>query len=282
MKVAILGSSGMLGSMLKNTFEDEVEVIRKLVPLDRSSLDIWPRKLGSLGERLSSLIGYDVDYVVNCVGATKPYFDTVDPHVPLYVNAVFPHQLATWCDLTKTKLIHITTDCVYAGDKSYYTESFIADATDLYGRSKALGESPMAMNLRTSIIGFENGRRRHLLEWVRSQNNKEIKGFTDHFWNGLTTLELARCIFDIIDSDVHEPGTYHVFSNTVSKYELVSMIIDAYDLNIDVVPVKTSRPINRTLSTVEELNSWLEPQSTSAMLDELVVCEEWFKECGKI
>jgi len=278
MKVAVLGTSGMLGNVLSMFVAGEKDIVDEYVGLDRSTLPIWPRKFGTLGARLSSLVGLDADYVINCIGATKPYFNSNDPHVPIYVNAVFPHQLASWCDLTNTKLINITTDCVYDGAVGGYTENDKPTATDDYGRSKSLGESPLAMNIRTSIIGFENNRNRHLLEWVMSQDGKTINGFTNHKWNGLTILELTRCILDIIDSDVHKPGTFHVFSNAVTKEELVKKIIDVYKLDITVNPFEAPQAVDRTLDTIKDLNGWLDVPNIDIMLDDLAALEMFLKD----
>lgn len=273
MKVAILGHGGMLGHVVEAVCKREGF---KTNGYGRAALDVYPRKLNDVGTKLSNLLGMDVDYVVNCIGAIKPTFDkAADVSVPIYTNAVFPHQLATWGELTDTKIIHITTDCVFNGRRGQYTEADIHDALDLYGKSKSLGEPHNAMVLRTSIFGPEQGgRKRSLLEWVKSQAGKEIRGFTNHYWNGLTTLELSHAIAEIISADVWQQGVYHLFSEDINKYEMVSAISEAYNLDIDVEPFETETCVDRTLRTIEPLNAFVQPAAFSNMLYELVDFEQ--------
>jgi len=269
MKIAVLGNTGMLGSMVHMLLGGEENI--RVQGFGRESLEIYPRRLGALGTKLSMIIGHHADYVVNCIGAIKPTFDkATDPSVPIYTNAVFPHQLAEWCDLTNTKLIHITTDCVYDGKRGQYVEADLHNPLDVYGKSKSLGEPVKAMNIRTSIIGPEfGGRKRSLLEWVKTLDKKETNGFTNHYWNGVTTLELAHGIVDIIDADLYTQGIFHVFSEDVTKHDLIQKIAMAYDLNIKINPVEVDEPVDRTLRTSEELNEYLQPSCLDRMLEDL-------------
>lgn len=268
MKVAILGHSGMLGHVVERVFKGEVNTSG----YGRAALDVYPRKLNDIGTKLSSLLGMDVDYVINCIGAIKPTFDkATDLSVPIYTNAVFPHQLATWGELTDTKIIHITTDCVFSGNRGQYTEADVHDALDVYGKSKSLGEPDNCMVIRTSIFGPEmGGRKRSLLEWAKSQEGKTVNGFTNHYWNGLTTLELAHSLFDIVGADVWAPGIFHVFSEDVSKYDMLMQISEAYNLEMDINPYETETCVDRTLRTIEDLNDYVQPACFSNMLYELV------------
>lgn len=269
MKIAVLGGQGMLGHVATEILRADNEV----VSFGRDMLDVEPSTLNMVGTKLSSLLGFDTDYVINCIGATKPVFrNSRDKINPIFINAVFPRQLATWCEFMGVKLIHITTDCVFSGlGKGNYTENDVHDALDDYGKSKSLGEPGNAMVLRTSIIGPENrGRKRHFLEWIKSQEGKTIRGFTNHHWNGLTTFELSHAISDIVDHNIWQQGTFHIFSDVVSKYQIVCDIVDAYGLNIEVEQFKTQDTIDRTLSTVEELNEFLSPANWTDMLDDLV------------
>ncbi len=277
MKVAILGQTGMLGHVVERVFKKEWGA--DVAGFGRPALDVYPRKLNDVGTKLSSLLGMGTDYVINCIGAIKPTFSSAsDLSIPIYTNAVFPHQLATWGELTKTKIIHITTDCVYSGYKGQYTEIDPHDALDIYGKSKSLGEPANAMVIRTSIFGPEyGGRKRSFLEWVKQQRDKEVSGFTNHYWNGLTTVELAHALLDIVASDVWTQGLFHVFSEDVSKYDMVTQISEAYNLNIQVNPLDTDLCIDRTLRSEEDLNEFLQPAAFSNMLYDLVDFEEAMK-----
>jgi dTDP-4-dehydrorhamnose reductase len=270
MKIAILGHNGMLGHVMEKVFKRELGA--SVYGYGRPALDVYPRKLNDMGSKLSSLLGMDTDYVINCIGAIKPTFNSaVDYSIPIYTNAVFPHQLATWGELTKTKVIHVTTDCVFSGNRGQYTENDHHDALDVYGKSKSIGEPGNAMVIRTSIFGPEyGGRKRSFLEWVKSQKDKTVNGFTNHYWNGLTTLELANGLLDVVTSDVWAQGVFHVFSEDVSKYDMVMQISEAYNLNLDVVPLDTDVCVDRTLRTNKELCDFMQPPAFSNMLYELV------------
>jgi dTDP-4-dehydrorhamnose reductase len=269
MRVAILGQNGMLGHMVKDVFTRDG--VHEVIGFGRESLDIYPRKLNDIGGRLSTLMGFETDYVINCIGAIKPTFAaTKDQSIPIYTNAVFPHQLATWGELQGTKIIHITTDCVYSGARGKYLEDDPHDALDKYGKSKSLGEPSNAMVLRTSIFGPESGgRKRSLLEWVKSQKGKTTNGYANHYWNGLTTLELANCLVDIVDADLYTKGLFHVFSEDVTKYDMVRTISSAYNLDITVNEHETESCVDRTLRTSKELNEYLQPACFSNMVFDL-------------
>jgi dTDP-4-dehydrorhamnose reductase len=278
MKVVILGQNGMLGHVVKRAFENEG--LYEVVGFGRESLNVYPRKLNDIGAKLSTLMGFETDYVINCIGAIKPTFQTAkDPSIPIYTNAVFPHQLATWGELTNTNIIHITTDCVFSGLLGKYTEKSPHDAMDDYGKSKSLGEPANSMVLRTSIFGPEQGgRKRSFLEWIKSQDGQEAKGFTNHYWNGLTTLELANCLLDIVDHDIYTRGLFHVFSEDVTKYDMVKTIARAYDLDIHLEEFETEICVDRTLRTVEKLNEFLQPNAFSNMVYDLVDFERKYSE----
>jgi len=273
MKVAVLGNTGMLGGMLERTLKrmDGIEV----KGYGRETLDLFPRSLNQIGGLLTKILGFDTDYVVNCMGATKPYFnDCSDLSIPIYANALFPHQLAQWAELVPRdiKIIHITTDCVYDGLMGAYDEFDIHSPPDVYGKSKSLGEPPNAMCLRTSIIGPEfNSNKKHFLSWVKSLsgNGEKAKGFINHFWNGLTTLELSYAIAEIMISGLYETNVFHMFSTDISKYEMVRLITEIYDLDIEIEQFRAPVAIDRRLRSVSGLNDVISPAPFNVMIKEL-------------
>jgi dTDP-4-dehydrorhamnose reductase len=227
------------------------------------------------------------DYVINCIGVIKHLMrDDVaaDRFRAIDVNAAFPYRLAEAAAERGLHVIQIATDCVFSGASGHYDEVALHDATDVYGQSKSLGEVPAdhVLNLRTSIIGPEVGSTTSLLEWVLSHpNGAKLTGFTDHHWNGVTTLAFARVAAGLVTTGDRLSGTRHlVASNAVSKAELVRLIAAAWgrdDLLIE--DVTTARPIDRTLSTLDpELNRrlWLqggyaEPPSIREMIADLAM-----------
>lgn len=251
MRVCILGNSGMLGHIVYGRFSSSYNL--SVHGFGRETLDLFPMSDAQVYRRLTRHVGLNKDYVINCIGAIKPHFNNPSSYsTNVYVNAVFPLQLANWGQKTNTRIIHITTDCVFGVNYGLYTEVSLHDPLDAYGKSKSLGEPSNAMVIRTSIIGPEKESKKSLFEWIRSNQGKTVDGFTNHWWNGMTTVELARCLYKIIDEEWYNEGTYHIFSDDISKYELVKSIISAYEWDISVNPRKVE-PANRTLRTTKEL-----------------------------
>lgn len=277
MKIVVLGNTGMLGHMVQHILKTKrTSTYMNIEGHGRESFEVFPRSLNQVGTKLSCLFGFKTDYIINCIGSIKPVFDNpLKVSDAIYTNAVFPRQLATWGELTNTKVIHITTDCVYDGWIGAYKETAPFSANDLYGMSKALGEPNNCMVLRTSIIGPEQGgRSRSFMSWLKSQEGNKIKGFTNHLWNGVTTLELARIIFDIIFEDIYEASLFHIFSDDITKYEMVTEIIKQYNLDIEVEEYEhPGGKIDRTLRTERGLNDLVIPQDFTGMIEELVEYE---------
>jgi dTDP-4-dehydrorhamnose reductase len=173
--------------------------------------------------------------VINCVGLVKQLADADDPLAALPVNALLPHRLARLCALTGTRLIHVSTDCVFSGRKGGYRESDDADAGDLYGRSKLLGEVDYAnaMTLRTSIIGHELASAHGLIGWFLSQQGS-VRGFTRAIFSGLPTGELARVMKDFVVPRPDLRGVYHVAADPISKYDLLHVVNQEYGRGLDI------------------------------------------------
>ena len=197
------------------------------------------------------------DFVVNCIGLIKPYIDDADSEKrnrAIEINSKFPYEIENWATRTGAKVIQIATDCVFSGKKGSYLETDEHDALDVYGKSKSLGEAPSSsmMHLRVSIIGPEAGRNTSLFEWVRNQpKGSNISGYTDHFWNGITTLHFAKIVRGVIENNLFAPGVFHVLpKNSVSKHDLVCSIAKHLKReDVVVVPNDTNSKIDRTLST---------------------------------
>lgn len=268
-KIIILGSTGMLGNAVASYFlaNDNYEVVTtyrdKTVAFGKN--DIY---FNALNMDFSELPA-DADYIINCIGIIKPFISD-DLENAVAINSLFPWKLADWCEKNNIKLIHITTDCVYSGNKGKYTESDLHDALDAYGKSKSLGEcAQKAMVLRTSIIGEEIHKNASLIAWVKSQKNKQIKGFTTHLWNGITTKKYAEVCDKIIANDLYEKGLFHIHaSDDVSKYQMMLYFNEKYDLNLKI---EKSSPIScdRTLRSEKDLCEKLEIPTVKQMIEEI-------------
>ena len=175
--------------------------------------------------------------VINCIGLVKQLIEADDPLVAIPINAILPHKLANLCDVAGARFVHISTDCVFSGDRGMYTEADICDAKDLYGRSKYLGEVdyPHAITLRTSIIGHELAGTQSLLGWFLSQKGS-VPGFRRAIFSGLPTVELARVIRDHVIPHPELHGLYHVSANPINKFDLLSLMALAYEKTIDILP----------------------------------------------
>lgn len=177
------------------------------------------------------------EIVINCIGVVKQLASSSDPLVSIPINAILPHRLARLCALGRARLIHVSTDCVFAGRKGGYVETDQPDAEDLYGRSKLLGEVdyPNAVTLRTSIIGHEIGSRNGLVEWFLAQRGA-IKGYRRAIFSGLTTDELVRVIADRVIPNPSLRGVYHVSAEPISKFDLLMAVKQAYALDVAIEP----------------------------------------------
>lgn len=220
----ILGSSGMLGSMLAKTWDGPFTAVSK------EALDAENPKYDWHSEG---------DWVVNAIGKIKPYCDDVVSAIK--VNALFPHTLPA-------TTLQIATDCIYSGKKGKYVESDPHDATDVYGKTKSLGEAPHIKNLRCSIIGPEIKTHTSLLDWFLSQT--EANGFTNHLWNGITTYHFSKICQGIIREGIELPTLQHIVpADVVTKAELLRIIAKAYGKKIKVNDVEAPEAIDRTLDT---------------------------------
>lgn len=207
------------------------------------------------------------DYIINCIGITKPFID-IDPVASIKINSIFPRELANYCDKKGYKLIHITSDGVFSGIGGNYNENAPHDCSDFYGKTKSLGEPGNCMVLRTSIIGEEIHKKASLIEWVKSQKGKEVNGFTNHLWNGITTKQYAKICDKIIINNWFEKDLFHIFSNTVSKFELLNLINNRFNLNLVIKKSQLPPLINRTLTTCKGLNAKLDIPPISQQLQE--------------
>jgi dTDP-4-dehydrorhamnose reductase len=180
------------------------------------------------------------------------------------VNSIFPIELSELAKELGFRVIQVATDCVFSGAKGSYTESDIKDPVDNYGYSKVLGEhlDDHLITLRCSLIGKELNTRIEFLEWVLSHSKEsEVGGFTNHHWNGLTTMHYAKIISGIMKRNYFTAGTFHVVpENSVTKFQLSQIILDCFGSSeIKVAPVQSPKSINRTLATNNEqfnLDMW--------------------------
>jgi len=266
-RVAILGATGMLGSMMLDTFmsSNEFEIIatyrdhKALRLLKNKYLKVEFRRLDvektSLKGILKAIKG--ACWVVNAIGVIKPYIhdDNADEvRRAVLVNAHFPHLLVQAAGSANFKVIQIATDCVFSGQKGQYVEIDPHDGLDVYGKTKSLGEvfADKIYHLRCSIIGPELKRHNSLMDWFLGQpEDARVNGFTNYLWNGVTTLHFARICQGIINRGVSLPHVQHIVPcNIISKAEMLKIIAKEFDRkDVEVYDEQAPTAIDRTLST---------------------------------
>jgi len=241
MKITVFGSQGMAGHMIVAYLRQQGHTV---TALDRTHMDVEnPREVHAV------LRTVNADFVVNCVGLlVKASNDR--PDRAALINAWFPHALEHHFKDTPTRVIHLSTDCVFDGAKGDYTETDTHSETNSYGRSKSLGElnNDKDITFRMSIIGPELKSGTGLLDWMRNNPDKDLQGWNNAWWNGITTLQLAKCIDQYINNPVVR-GVYHLVNNRIriTKYNLLLLIDRTYDLGKSIASVRGPKPVNKVL-----------------------------------
>ncbi|GGU69498.1 NAD(P)-dependent oxidoreductase [Pseudomonas laurentiana] len=272
MKTLVLGVTGMLGNAVFRVFSADPAhetwgTLRSQTGLRhfaKASHDRLVSGVDVLDQDILAVVLAKVrpDVVINCVGLIKQLADAKDPLTALPINAMLPHRLARLCALSGARLIHVSTDCVFAGRKGHYLESDLSDAEDLYGKSKYIGELhdvSNAITLRTSIIGHELDSNYALVDWFLSQQ-ESVKGFTKAIFSGLPTVELARVMKDFVVPHPHLNGLYHVAAEPIAKMDLLQLVAARYSKQVEIRP-DDSLVIDRSLdgSRFREVTGYVAP-----------------------
>lgn len=247
MKILVLGASGLIGSATFRVISEKDDWNVYGTVRSEASKQFFSPHLAKRLETNIDVTNYDSlldvvarihpDIIINCIGATKHKDSGNEPLTAIPLNTLLPHRLDSLCAVANARLIHISTDCVFSGQKGSYIEGDLPDAADIYGRSKALGEidSVNSITLRTSTIGHELQSSYGLLDWFLSQQGS-CKGYRRAIFSGLPTVEFARVIRDIVIPRLDLHGLYHIAGPVIAKYDLLQLIADIYGKLIDIVP----------------------------------------------
>ncbi len=244
MRVLVLGADGMAGHVVLRHLAARHEAFgstRSVEPTALYTAEISPANIKTgldardFDQFRLAIQLIQPEAVINCIGIVKQR--TSDNIAMLEVNSLFPHRLALLCSEVGSRLIHLSTDCVFSGRRGLYTEADLPDPSDFYGVSKLAGEvTPVpALTLRTSIIGLELVRRTSLIEWSLRQTIS-APGYTKAIFSGLTTQELARLLDLILVSQPDLTGLWHVASTPISKYHLLGHFYDQLGRTVTLVP----------------------------------------------
>jgi dTDP-4-dehydrorhamnose reductase len=285
MRILILGASGMAGHVMTRWLREKhpewelcTHVYRTKVDPESIVLDLYEFRGKSLGFMVDAV---EPDVVINCVGlliaAAKE-----DPAKAVYLNSFLPHYLSSKC-----RTIHISTDCVFSGKDGFRWHTEMARKTEagIYGITKSAGEllNVRDLTIRTSIVGpelKENGT--GLFEWFMKQDG-EIQGWTNAFWNGVTTLELAKFTCQVLERESRDPdlgklsGLCHLYtSELTSKYDLLNVFKNQYSRGVSILENALDSAIDKTMTSVrEDILSWYEPKTIENLVQEQ---HDWYQE----
>jgi dTDP-4-dehydrorhamnose reductase len=259
MKVLVIGGTGMLGHKLVQKLGEKFETwctIRGrhadvahtgIFEAERTIERVEVRDFPALETAIAKI---KPDVVINAVGIIKQVPASRDIVKLITINSILPHMLAKMSEKLGFRLICIGTDCVFSGSKGLYRETDPADAVDVYGKSKHLGEvdAPNCLTLRTSIIGRELNSSHSLIEWFLSQPDGPIRGFSRAIYSGFPTIVMSEIISDVVlnHPDVH--GVLHVSSEPISKLDLLRLVNDEFGTDREIT-THDEVVINRSLDS---------------------------------
>jgi dTDP-4-dehydrorhamnose reductase len=265
-KCLVLGGKGMLGHV----------VVKYLNSLPNFEVHFTTRNKGNgiyfdvceNMEHIKEIIDHiNPTLVINCIGIVNHLITEENKDKTILINSYFPQRLANICKLNNSKLINVSTDCVFSGDAGNYSEYSTYSPTDFYGLSKAAGEIRDDHNLtiRTSIIGPEiHEPKKGLMEWFFSQEGKEIKGFKGAIWSGLTTLELAKKIVEMHEKKI--TGVINITSEPINKYDLLCLMKKIYSIDI-LINADNDLNCNRSMRSIRKDVSYSVPTHEKMLKD---------------
>ena len=272
-KILVLGVTGMAGHLIALYLQEKGYIVTGFA---RKKIDCVDTIVGDIRDfvKLKKIINegaYSV--VINAIGILNK---AVDDNIldGILINSYLPHYLADITAHSATRIIHLSTDCVFSGAKGQYIESDIPDGESLYDITKHLGEIDDGKNLtfRNSIVGPDiklDGT--GLFNWFMQQNGT-IEGYQNTYWSGVSTITLARAIDKAIQENL--VGIYHLTNNRkISKYSLLCLfnkicrgntieILPEYDHFLDKSIVNTRKDFDfvvpNYLEMVIEIKMWIE------------------------
>ncbi|MHA8078890.1 SDR family oxidoreductase [Aquirufa antheringensis] len=279
-KVVIIGSNGMAGHLISDylTLNPKFEIVRiaRDSSIKKTDYQIDVSDFIALDQLISNL---KPDYIINAIGVLNADAEN-NPDRAVLLNSYFPHFLAKICDKYESRLFHISTDCVFNGKKGSYLENDFKDGIGFYAQSKAVGEVNYHnhITIRTSIIGPEIKRNGiGLLNWILLQNDK-INGYSEAFWGGVTTLELAKAIEFFILQKIGGVNIYHLTnSEKISKFDLLRIVNEVFNLKLNISSsseykvdkslVNSNKSIDYSVPSyqimIEEMHNWIRKNSVS-------------------
>lgn len=262
-KLLVLGSDGMAGHLIMDYLSVKNEY--KLFEMKENCF------LSSNFDYINKIISYNPDIIINGLRLTVQDSEE-DPQKAIFINSLLPKLLEKYFFESTVRIIHLSTDCVFSGNKGNYTEHDLPDGDSIYSMTKACGEiiNNKDLTIRASYIGPNiNDNNEELFDWFLKQSG-EIEGYKDAYWNGVTTLELVKQIDFAIKNNIH--GLYHLCSkNIICKYELLSIIKKRWNKKDVIINKNFTYKIDRSLI---DLRRELSNNNFKVMIDELYIYME--------
>lgn len=285
MRILILGGGGMLGHRLCRAWASNFELWatyqKPALAYQRFQLLDETHQFGEIqAEKLEDIQSImqkvSPDVVINAIGGVKQRQVSTNRKIVNSINAVFPHQLAAACQKNHCRLIQISTDCVFSGQKGHYSEMDQPDPVDAYGMAKLLGEvdEDDVLTLRTSLIGWELENRLSLMEWFAAQRGKSVLGYRKAIFSGFTTQAMSGMLEQIILKQPELSGLFHLASEPINKYDLLMLCKSGLGWqDIDLQP-QDEFIIDRSLdgSELNAIMQWQVPSWTKMVED---LCQDW-------
>lgn len=254
-RVIVFGANGMAGHVISSRLKKSHNVTN--IARKNSDINIDVRNYTELNSFFHS-IQSECDYVINSIGMLVKDSEN-NPSDAIQVNAWFPHFLEERLRKRPTKLIHISTDCVFSGKCGSYKETDITDGEGMYAKTKSIGEiiNNKDITVRTSIVGPEIKNGTGLFHWFMNQTNC-INGYTNAFWGGVTTIELSKYIEWILSKDL--TGLCHLTNNNrISKYDLLMLFKRHTGKNININPVINHMSVDKSIINTRKENDYQVP-----------------------
>jgi dTDP-4-dehydrorhamnose reductase len=273
MKFFVLGATGMAGHTISIYLKEQGH---EVVAFSRKSFTYCENIIGDINnvKLIEDTINKgNFDAVINCIGILNEDAEE-NKHVAIFMNSYLPHYLSFVTKDSKTKVIHMSTDCVFSGETGNYSENSLRDGETFYDRSKALGEieNNKDLTFRNSIIGPDmkkNGI--GLFNWFMKQSG-EVKGFTRAIWTGVTTLALAKAMEKATSDNL--TGLYNLVNNkSISKLDLLKLFNKHMkDNSINILPSEAVK-VDKSLINSRKDFSFLVPSYEQMVIE----MKEWIE-----
>ena len=287
MRILILGADGMIGHKIAQSLEDFELILASRKSISSKSIGVINGKMvlhNLITDSLDLLLDSTTpDIIINCAGITTRRGVEDNIVNTELLNSDLPHKLDSWANLNSKKLIHFSTDCVFSGNRGNYLDNDFADADDIYGKSKALGEvnSPNTLTIRCSMIGRELYNFTELFEWLKKNKNKKIEGYSKAFYSGITTVRMGMILNQILKKNLNLSGIYNISSTPISKFDLLIKLSNAFNLNVEVKQ-NTNNKSNKVLISEKFTEiTGMYPSNWDDLISEFKVDCEKFKSLYK-